>query len=191
MIRGLFTIAAVISLLLCAATVVLGVRSYWAWNAVMWEARGGSVSGYFYGIDSASGEIAYVEEDWAFDVWVDHLRWKSFPPPDEPLSEQIHNSASDYFGHGWSRHGFIFGTFRDVSGQGGSRIPRRAIGVPYWFLGLFFATLPCIWLRSTLRRGSRWRNWCCKSCGYDLTGNVSGICPECGTPVPKTTDAVA
>lgn len=24
----------------------------------------------------------------------------------------------------------------------------------------------------------------CSSCGYDLTGNVSGTCPECGTPVP-------
>ena len=23
----------------------------------------------------------------------------------------------------------------------------------------------------------------CQSCGYNLTGNVSGICPECGTPV--------
>ncbi len=22
----------------------------------------------------------------------------------------------------------------------------------------------------------------CKNCGYNLTGNVSGICPECGTP---------
>lgn len=30
----------------------------------------------------------------------------------------------------------------------------------------------------------------CHSCGYDLTGNQSGICPECGTPVfppPDTT----
>ena len=22
----------------------------------------------------------------------------------------------------------------------------------------------------------------CPSCGYDLTGNVSGVCPECGQP---------
>ncbi len=26
----------------------------------------------------------------------------------------------------------------------------------------------------------------CRQCGYDLTGNVSGICPECGTPLPRT-----
>jgi hypothetical protein len=24
----------------------------------------------------------------------------------------------------------------------------------------------------------------CQNCGYDLTGNVSGVCPECGTAVP-------
>ncbi len=23
----------------------------------------------------------------------------------------------------------------------------------------------------------------CQTCGYNLTGNVSGVCPECGTPV--------
>jgi predicted amidophosphoribosyltransferase len=23
----------------------------------------------------------------------------------------------------------------------------------------------------------------CLRCNYDLTGNVSGVCPECGTPI--------
>ena len=26
----------------------------------------------------------------------------------------------------------------------------------------------------------------CPTCEYNLTGNVSGVCPECGTPVPAT-----
>jgi hypothetical protein len=25
----------------------------------------------------------------------------------------------------------------------------------------------------------------CRHCGYSLTGNVSGVCPECGTRVGK------
>ena len=25
----------------------------------------------------------------------------------------------------------------------------------------------------------------CENCGYDLTGNESGVCPECGTPIPR------
>ena len=23
----------------------------------------------------------------------------------------------------------------------------------------------------------------CRKCSYDLTGNVSGVCPECGSPI--------
>ncbi len=29
----------------------------------------------------------------------------------------------------------------------------------------------------------------CQTCGYNLTGNVSGICPECGNAVPKRESA--
>lgn len=29
----------------------------------------------------------------------------------------------------------------------------------------------------------------CGTCGYNLTGNVSGRCPECGTPIPNSEDA--
>ncbi len=31
----------------------------------------------------------------------------------------------------------------------------------------------------------RMRHGQCPKCEYDLTGNVSGICPECGTPIVK------
>lgn len=40
---------------------------------------------------------------------------------------------------------------------------------------------PCIWLRRWRRRIERRRLGLCMECGYDLTGNVSGVCPECGT----------
>ncbi len=26
----------------------------------------------------------------------------------------------------------------------------------------------------------------CAGCGYDLKGNISGICPECGRPIERT-----
>ncbi len=29
----------------------------------------------------------------------------------------------------------------------------------------------------------------CHKCGYNLTGNVSGVCPECGTPIPAVVHA--
>ena len=30
----------------------------------------------------------------------------------------------------------------------------------------------------------RWIDGLCGKCSYDLTGNVSGVCPECGTAIP-------
>jgi hypothetical protein len=36
------------------------------------------------------------------------------------------------------------------------------------------------------RRVRRSRNGCLR-CGYNLTGNVSGVCPECGTPIRSAT----
>jgi len=39
------------------------------------------------------------------------------------------------------------------------------------------------WLR---RRANarRVRQGVCLACGYNLTGNISGVCPECGTAIP-------
>lgn len=34
------------------------------------------------------------------------------------------------------------------------------------------------------RSRTRLQAGCCRRCSYNLTGNTSGICPECGTPVP-------
>ena len=40
------------------------------------------------------------------------------------------------------------------------------------------------WLRGPYRRRYRRRHNLCLICGYNLTGNTSGRCPECGTAVP-------
>ena len=38
-------------------------------------------------------------------------------------------------------------------------------------------------LRSKLARDDGQGPAICQECGYDLTGNVSGVCPECGTEI--------
>ena len=35
--------------------------------------------------------------------------------------------------------------------------------------------------QAKLLRRDRLRRGLCVNCGYDLTGNASGVCPECGT----------
>ena len=56
--------------------------------------------------------------------------------------------------------------------------------VEYRLLAALFALLPLTWLLSyRSRRNKRLRDYC--RCGYNLTGNVSGICPECGSGVAR------
>ena len=51
------------------------------------------------------------------------------------------------------------------------------VNVPLWFLFLLIA-LPTGWLFWSDHK--RKKPGHCPSCGYSLTGNTSGTCPECG-----------
>ena len=63
--------------------------------------------------------------------------------------------------------------------------------LPYFVFLTLFGVLPitCV---VRLRRTWRWkRDGSCISCGYSLIGNLSGTCPECGSPVPQKPEAPA
>ena len=63
-----------------------------------------------------------------------------------------------------------------------------AVAFPMWLLMLPAALLvPVAWLISSLRRALRSKAGLCRPCGYDLTGNTSGVCPECGANVAQIT----
>ncbi len=54
-----------------------------------------------------------------------------------------------------------------------------------WFpAGLFVAYPALTFVRRPLRRYRRRRKRLCLKCGYNLTGNVTGVCPECARPTP-------
>ena len=54
------------------------------------------------------------------------------------------------------------------------------------FAAVLFAVHPLFaLLRGPVRRWERRRRGLCPMCAYDLTGNVSGVCPECGKPIPE------
>jgi hypothetical protein len=58
------------------------------------------------------------------------------------------------------------------------------IDVPIWCPCALFAAYPAIaFIRGPVRRYRRRKRCCCLKCGYNLTGNVSGVCPECGAAV--------
>jgi hypothetical protein len=93
-----------------------------------------------------------------------------------------------------------FYRFREADGQAARRWPRiewslpanaaerfvsiKTVFVPFWLLLIIFAVPPSLaFVRGPLRRWWRLRNSRCLLCGYNLTGNVSGRCPECGTVI--------
>ncbi len=61
-------------------------------------------------------------------------------------------------------------------------IEHREVYVPLW-LPLVLTAIPTAFLFWRGRR--RIPPDRCQECGYDLTGNVSGKCPECGVPIPS------
>lgn len=60
----------------------------------------------------------------------------------------------------------------------------HTLRLPHWFLFLLTGILPGQRLIMRIRRNAisrkRLARGLCHHCGYDLQGNVSGICPECG-----------
>lgn len=62
--------------------------------------------------------------------------------------------------------------------------------VPIWPIAAASAILPLGWIGSrcaaSLRRRQRRRQVRCVTCGYSLTGNTSGACPECGSRTIST-----
>ncbi len=102
------------------------------------------------------------------------------------------------YGSGWNRaaspiHRFPWCKFSNspthTTDSGQVLVRRIRIDFPLMLLFLALAICPAIAvIRGPLRRSHRQKQGQCLSCGYDLTGNVSGACPECGRRLRALTD---
>ena len=56
-----------------------------------------------------------------------------------------------------------------------------------WYIVIASALLPLAWTVAAVwsPRRRRFLPGNCAECGSSLTGNVSGVCPECGTAAPS------
>ena len=78
----------------------------------------------------------------------------------------------------WAFGGFAY----DLWEPGGVSV----VHIPLWILVALFVAYPTIaFIRGPLRRWRRHRKGLCTECSYDLTGNESGVCPECGIEIKK------
>jgi len=183
--RHVLTAAAMGSVVLFGVTVVVWVRSGWvetyAWagapgpgSAVVVVERGevlvitcgGWPRGSAWqvkseGISSASSyspgiapDVRNVSGNWSFDV-----------PGVEVLSQR-----------GWLILPRAAGTVS--TSMPTAQVTLTRVGL--WGPVVLFGILPLVWGVVRLRARLKRKAGCCARCGYDLTGNTSGVCPECG-----------
>jgi hypothetical protein len=107
--------------------------------------------------------------------WVsgaDHLTWERFLQGNLPFFQPKHFAG---LGIIWRWNGPAPGDELTMIGVSDA-----------WTIALF-AALPigriAVKPIGILRRRHRSRTSRCTMCSYQLTGNTSGVCPECGTPV--------
>ena len=181
--RRLFTLASALGLLMCMATVVLWVRSYWAADRLMWleeESRGtfgpcpphvSAVVGF-----CAHGQLlfgAFIQKNEGAEEWSGG--WFYDKNPTVGFAVRSGDTLFDHAGLEIRRY-----PFRDLTGY--------SVTGPLWLILLFTAITPALWWWKRLRHV---RTGVCPTCGYDLTGNTSGVCPECGTAVAGKSEGVA
>jgi len=198
--RRLFTLAPVLSMLLCLATVALWVRSYFAsyrlaYNTVHVQ----SVLCVEYRIRIGHGLVLLQRARRQFSTseavemfehdlpLTDHEKVPGFSyvTLDPEWYEIDGNTLFASLGfwnqsfHDSKRIARVRPTFKEVGTLG---ITGENIFLPLWFVALLFAVLPASRITTILQQRHTDREHLCPTCGYNLTGNTSGVCPECGTP---------
>ena len=104
----------------------------------------------------------------------------------EVYKNGVHGGWIEQWAYGWSRKEFnpkysALGFEYETANVNTALVEVR-ISISHWFLTLIFTILPAIGLYKWNKRRKLGPN-ACPSCGYDLTGNESGECPECGKSV--------
>jgi hypothetical protein len=200
--RWMFNGLAAVSLVLCMAMVAAWMRSYYradlfqTWGAprpsgrtsnfefggeLFWyDGRNLAISSGVIQFESYSGlgigmfnQGPRGPQDWTHTL---------VPPGSTiPLVHQFVPQRGDVQ-KGWDHLGVSYSSLRRFDNSW-SKLAAVSFGYPAGALML----LPSAWLVMWRRRRERRLRGAgfCFSCGYNLTGNVSGVCPECGTVISK------
>jgi hypothetical protein len=186
-----FTLFSALSLLLCVGVCVLWVRSY---------SHGERVNGFFR-------ESAYLQTPvWTFTLisgnggfgvseahnsvyCADEAKWRRVLERNPARRGIFYGSLPAVVYPQWNpgesewRWAGFQWTRTDRRAPNYWSIERSAV-LPYWLPCLLAVVAPTMWFRARLVRSLQKRRGRCISCGYDLTGNASGTCPECGATIP-------
>ena len=178
-LRRVFTLASAVSLLSILAMVCFWARSYSTQDCMnfRWSTGEATLGTSRGGFCLAAGFRAKPVREAGLTFKVGTTGW-----PDDPETDNVHYDLVQ--AGAWREWGgFVLVNFKQPSG---TRVVFLVI--PYSFGFALASPLPILWL--VLRYGRR-RSVAgtCPSCGYDLTGNTSGICPECAAAVVRSAGA--
>ena len=113
--------------------------------------------------------------------------------PQLNLALTVELTENDVMPLTWRYEGYGVGGYLVTRDGFGWRNYTEAIHFPVWLPVIMFAAYPAIVLiHGPVRRYRRRKRGLCLTCGYNLTGNVSGVCSECGTEIkqpPEPPDA--
>jgi hypothetical protein len=186
----LFTFFTVVSLLLWLAVCMLWVRSSWRGDRVdvlVYPSAYRQTPAWAFALLSGKGGLGFSAAH-SCTNYADEASWRRAVEqrPARRISHDLFPavyprwSTGDW---GWGRAGFQW--VRRDSTAPTYWSTQRSVVVPYWLPSLFAAIAPALWIRARLVKVGRKRHGLCLGCGYDLTGNASGTCPECGTLVRR------
>lgn len=135
-------------------TLILGGASHWVWTS--WMAR--TVPDYLDGcllarVNNGTLSITYMHGD-------------------DP------SNVGQRLDLGYYGLGIRSGTHSDEE-YGTSSM--TTVELPFWLAGLMLGAYPLVvFIKGPVRRWRHGKQGHCRQCGYDLTGNVTGVCSECG-----------
>jgi hypothetical protein len=178
--RGMLLALTALSSLALAATCVEWVRSYhvadgWIWSDGADRPRHVYRMGHRYEVFFDRGGL-YVVHDTGW--WYARQSQLVHLPPDAALPPFVSLRS-------WA--GFAWADYVGAPLPANVRVPPfrlyRIGGVPLWAIAVACGVMSAVYWGGVRRCGRRRAEGFCRGCSYDLTGNVSGVCPECGTKI--------
>ena len=177
--RWTFNASTCISLGLLAAAATLWVRSYGRIDRAFWARPQIKNHQTVFEFDSTRGLTLWrVVSLEGFDLFNPPRHGWNIHSTTGEIASFLIPDARTFLGFGIKQH-----FYRPLTLSRSSLPMQRTydtLSVPYWFLVILFGLLPGIWFIQWRRQRKLEPN-ACPQCAYDLTGNETGVCPECGT----------
>ncbi len=177
------TLAAVGMAITWASTYLIGADE----SGVVWQL------GSDYGTDYHAALTVFEDGDSMLSVrtsllFVSHSYWEwTFPTWDSPYDNNHFFVVMECWGGVWM-YPDDYDTNPSAEATHVYETYSISILSPLWGTFVLFAFYPTIaFIRGPVRRWRRRKRGLCVRCGYNLTGNESGVCPECGTEFDPAT----